>query len=130
MISNRLPTLDFALGDTADMLRDSVMRFSDDEIAPRAADIDRQNEFPNDLWRKMGDLGILGITVERPVETETTALGAAYLAGLQVGLFESTDAIAQNWQSDSEYEANMEDHERNRLLADWHEAVIKVKTGL
>jgi isovaleryl-CoA dehydrogenase len=64
MISNRLPTLDFALGDTADMLRDSVTRFSDDEIAPRAADIDRQNEFPNDLWRKMGDLGILGITVE------------------------------------------------------------------
>ncbi|NIM29402.1 MAG: isovaleryl-CoA dehydrogenase [Gammaproteobacteria bacterium] len=46
------------------MLRDSVMRFADDEIAPRAADIDRQNEFPHDLWRKMGDLGILGITVE------------------------------------------------------------------
>ncbi len=64
MIANRLPELDFALGDTADMLRDSVMRFADDEIAPRAADIDRQNEFPHDLWRKMGDLGILGITVE------------------------------------------------------------------
>jgi len=64
MIANRLPSLDFALGDTADMLRDSVMRFADDEIAPRAADIDRRNDFPQDLWRKMGDLGILGITVE------------------------------------------------------------------
>ena len=64
MIANSLPSLDFALGDTADMLRDSVMRFADDEIAPRAADIDRQNDFPHDLWRKMGDLGILGITVE------------------------------------------------------------------
>jgi isovaleryl-CoA dehydrogenase len=64
MISNQLPSLDFALGESADMLRDSVMRFADDEIAPRAADIDRQNDFPDDLWRKMGDLGILGVTVE------------------------------------------------------------------
>jgi len=64
MISNQLPSLDFALGESADMLRDSVARFADDEIAPRAADIDRQNDFPNDLWRKMGDLGILGVTVE------------------------------------------------------------------
>ncbi len=64
MISNQLPSLDFALGDNADMLRDSVMRFADDEIAPRAAEIDRSNDFPDDLWRKMGDLGILGVTVE------------------------------------------------------------------
>ncbi len=64
MISNQLPSLDFALGDNADMLRDSVMRFADDEIAPRAADIDKSNDFPDDLWRKMGDLGILGVTVE------------------------------------------------------------------
>ncbi|MDX1433192.1 MAG: isovaleryl-CoA dehydrogenase [Gammaproteobacteria bacterium] len=64
MIANQLPGLDFHLGDTADMLRDSVMRFAADEIAPRAAAIDRDNEFPDDLWRKMGDLGILGITVE------------------------------------------------------------------
>ncbi len=64
MISNQLASLDFALGDSADMLRDSVMRFADDEIAPRAADIDKRNEFPDDLWRKMGDLGILGVTVE------------------------------------------------------------------
>ncbi len=64
MISNQLPGLDFALGESADMLRDSVTRFADDEIAPRAADIDSNNAFPDDLWRKMGDLGILGVTVE------------------------------------------------------------------
>jgi isovaleryl-CoA dehydrogenase len=64
MIANQLPSLDFALGDDADMLRDSVMRFAGDEIAPRAADIDKRNAFPDDLWRKMGNLGILGVTVE------------------------------------------------------------------
>ena len=58
------PGLNFDLGDSADMIRDSVRRFSEAEIAPRAAEIDRSNEFPNDLWRKFGDLGLLGITVE------------------------------------------------------------------
>jgi isovaleryl-CoA dehydrogenase len=58
------PTLDFRLGDTIDMLRATVQQFTADEIAPRAAEIDRSNQFPADLWRKMGDLGLLGITVE------------------------------------------------------------------
>ena len=61
---NRLPGLNFDLGETADMLRGSVETFAADEIAPRAAEIDRSNDFPADLWRKMGDLGVLGITVE------------------------------------------------------------------
>ena len=63
MTANGLPTLDFDLGETVDMLRDSVRSFAADEIAPRAADIDRQNEFPMDLWGKLGALGALGITV-------------------------------------------------------------------
>ena len=63
MIPNDLPSLNFDLGETADMLRDSVRSFASEEIAPRAADIDRENTFPHDLWRKMGDLGVLGITV-------------------------------------------------------------------
>ncbi|MBI2993043.1 MAG: isovaleryl-CoA dehydrogenase [Gammaproteobacteria bacterium] len=58
------PALDFDLGDTAAMLRQSVRDFADREIAPLAADIDRSNEFPSPLWRKLGDLGVLGITVE------------------------------------------------------------------
>jgi isovaleryl-CoA dehydrogenase len=64
MPANQLPAFDFGLGEQAEMLRDSVRSFADDEIAPRAADIDRSNDFPMDLWRKMGSLGILGITVE------------------------------------------------------------------
>ena len=58
------PTLDFALDDTLVMLRDSVRGFAQREIAPRAADIDHDNAFPNELWPQLGDLGLLGITVE------------------------------------------------------------------
>ena len=64
MIANDYPALNFNLGETADMLRDAVRSFSADEIAPRADQIDRTDEFPMDLWRKMGDLGVLGVTVE------------------------------------------------------------------
>src|SRR5438045_3703499 len=58
------PALDFHLGETIGMLRRSVQDFAAAEIAPRAAEIDRSNQFPMDLWRKMGDLGLLGMTVE------------------------------------------------------------------
>ncbi|MEO8558193.1 MAG: isovaleryl-CoA dehydrogenase [Rhodospirillales bacterium] len=64
MIPNRLPDFDFDLGETAGMIRDQVASFTADEVAPRAADIEKANDFPADLWTKMGDLGILGITVE------------------------------------------------------------------
>ena len=57
------PTLNFQLGDTVDLLRETVRAFAGDEIAPLASEIDQKNEFPMDLWRKMGDLGLLGITV-------------------------------------------------------------------
>jgi len=63
-MSAAFPTLNFDLGETAEMLRHSVHEFSQAEVAPRAAEIDRVNDFPADLWRKMGSLGVLGITVE------------------------------------------------------------------
>src|SRR5579862_6653951 len=64
MLSNSYPTLDFGLGDTADLLRDSVRSFSDDKIAPIAEEIDRTNKFPRHLWPQLGELGLLGITVD------------------------------------------------------------------
>ena len=60
---NNLPGLDFQLGEDVDALRDAVREFAQDQIAPRAAEIDRSDQFPMDLWRKMGALGVLGITV-------------------------------------------------------------------
>ncbi|MCD5362892.1 MULTISPECIES: isovaleryl-CoA dehydrogenase [Chromobacterium] len=57
-------SLRFAFGDTYDMLRETARDFAQSEIAPRAADIDRDNLFPADLWRKFGDLGLLGMTVD------------------------------------------------------------------
>ena len=64
MRSNDYPTLNFDLGEQADMLRDTVRSFTDDEITPIGADIDRTNEFPRQLWPKLGALGLHGITVE------------------------------------------------------------------
>ena len=69
-------SLNFELGETVDILRETVATFAGREIAPRAAEIDRANDFPRDLWPKLGRLGVLGITVEE--EYGGTALG--YLA--------------------------------------------------
>lgn len=69
-------SLNFNLGETIDLLRDAVYQFAQAEIAPIAAEIDRSNEFPNQLWRKLGDMGLLGITVP---ETYGGA-GMGYLA--------------------------------------------------
>ncbi|MCP4284878.1 MAG: isovaleryl-CoA dehydrogenase [Gammaproteobacteria bacterium] len=71
-----LPSLNFGLGDTIDMLRDSVQDFAAAEIAPQAAEIDEINNFPAPLWEKMGEMGLLGITVSE----EYGGSGMGYLA--------------------------------------------------
>src|SRR6201998_4981179 len=64
MIPNAYRMFNFDLGETADAIRETVFDFASNEIAPRAADIDKSNEFPRDLWPKIGALGLPGITVE------------------------------------------------------------------
>jgi isovaleryl-CoA dehydrogenase len=76
MPTNRYPSLDFDLGAEIDQLRDTVRAFADDEIAPLAAEIDRTDKFPRQLWPKMGALGLHGITVEE----EYGGTGMGYLA--------------------------------------------------
>ncbi|MGH8352129.1 MAG: isovaleryl-CoA dehydrogenase [Pseudomonas sp.] len=70
------PSLNFALGETIDMLREQVQHFVAAELAPRAAQIDRDNLFPADMWKKFGDMGLLGITVEE----QYGGSGLGYLA--------------------------------------------------
>ncbi|MAF28790.1 MAG: acyl-CoA dehydrogenase [Croceicoccus sp.] len=72
------PDFDFALGETADMIRDTVSRFADEQIQPRAAQIDREDAFPRDLWQPMGELGLHGITVGE----QWGGLGLGYLEHL------------------------------------------------
>ncbi|WP_263140057.1 isovaleryl-CoA dehydrogenase [Pseudomonas sp. RIT-PI-AD] len=70
------PSLNFALGETIDMLREQVQAFVASELAPRAAEIDRDNQFPMDMWKKFGEMGLLGITVDE----EYGGAGLGYLA--------------------------------------------------
>ena len=75
MIPNDFPTLNFDLGETAEQLRHSVRGFTSDKIAPMAAELDKSNTFPRELWPKLGELGVLGITVEE----EFGGAGLGYL---------------------------------------------------
>ncbi|MBL8771965.1 MAG: isovaleryl-CoA dehydrogenase [Phenylobacterium sp.] len=75
MIPNHGPALEFGLGESADMIRETTARFAADRIAPLAAEIDATNAFPRELWPQMGELGLHGVTVEE----EYGGLGLGYL---------------------------------------------------
>src|SRR3982074_2293452 len=77
MIPNAHRMFNFDLGETADAIRETVQAFSSNEIAPRAADIDKSNQFPRDLWPKIGALGLHGITAEEEYG-RSGAVGLSY----------------------------------------------------
>ncbi len=79
------------------------------------------------LLQRMAD--ILGIRVDRPRVTETTALGATYLAGLQSGVFDSLEAIAGRWQCDASFEPSWGDERRSRLYQGWSDAVARIRSS-
>ena len=76
LMNTPYPTLQYGHSEEMGLLRDSVHQFASEEIAPRAAEIDRENDFPSDLWRKMGELGLLGITISE----QYGGSGMGYLA--------------------------------------------------
>jgi glycerol kinase len=72
---------------------------------------------------------ILDVPVERPAAVETTALGAAYLAGLEVGLYPSLEALAGTWRCERRFEPGMSAAERQRLYAGWQDAVRRTRSA-
>ncbi len=96
-----------------------------DGAAPSALRIDGEMVANDWLAKCLAD--ILDIPVDRPAVMETTALGAAYLAGLQAGLFTSLDDIANRWHRERRFEPNMDAEYRTNLLASWRIAVAKTK---
>ena len=97
-----------------------------DGIRPKHLRVDGGMVKNNWLCKFLAD--ILGITVERPVVTETTALGAAILAGLQIGVFDSTEDVEKQWQCDQTFDVSMDNDMREKLLLAWKRAVDKVKS--
>ena len=79
-------------------------------------------------WMVQHLANVLDIPVDRPKVLETTALGAAYLAGLKAGLYKSLDEVQDNWQIDRAFTPAMETDKRDKLLIGWNAAVEKVLT--
>ena len=97
-----------------------------DGIAPQALRVDGGMSRNNWFCQFLAD--VLAMPVEKPTQTETTALGVAYLAGLQTGLFESLDQIGAGWHREREFTPTMNAEARDRLLGDWAKAIDKVRT--
>lgn len=103
----------------------AVAMRDDGAQAPRALRVDGGMAANDWMLQFLAD--ILSVTVERPRIIETTALGAAYLAGLKAGLFHSFEDIKQRWQCDQRFTPRLEDPQREQLLAGWQQAISRVR---
>ena len=106
--------------------RDLVMAMAEDGIEPSVIRVDG-GMVAND-WFLNFLAGLLGLTVERPQNVESTVLGAAALAGLQAGVYASLDDIAGLWRSDRIFEPSMSGEQRHSLYAGWQAAVNRVRS--
>jgi glycerol kinase len=105
--------------------KDLINAMSDDGMDPSVIRVDG-GMVAND-WFLQFLADMVNVTVERPVNVESTVLGAAFLAGLQSGVFASTDAIAELWASDRVFEPQMPDDQRDALYRGWQDAVARVR---
>ncbi len=106
--------------------RDLMQAMAEDGgVEPTALRVDGGMVANDWLMQFLAD--ILDLPVERPTVTETTALGAAALAGLTIGLFSSTEDIARRWQRDRRFEPRMSQGQRSGLYAGWQDAVARVR---
>jgi glycerol kinase len=105
--------------------RDLMAAMAEDAVAPAAIRVDGGMVVNDWVMQFLADQ--LGTPVERPTVTETTALGAAYLAGLTIGTFKSTEDIARRWQRERRFEPSMPEEQRARLYAGWKDAVGRVR---
>jgi glycerol kinase len=104
--------------------RDLLQAMAQDGVRPSSLRVDGGMVVNDWLVQFLADT--LGIEIERPQVTETTALGVAYLAGIQAGAFESLEQVANLWHNEAKFEPKMEEEARERLYAGWLEAVSKV----
>jgi glycerol kinase len=106
---------------------DLIDAMTDDGFAPAVIRVDGGMVQNNWFLQFLAD--ILDLPVERPVNVESTALGAAYLAGLCAGVYGSTEAIASRWQSERVFTPAMGNDQRGQLLDAWRTAVRRVKSS-
>ncbi|MCW8945013.1 MAG: glycerol kinase GlpK [Sedimenticola sp.] len=116
-------TLESVCYQTHDLFR----AISDDGMRPTHVRVDGGMVRNNWLCQFLAD--ILQLTVQRPMQIETTALGAAYLAGLQCGIYNSLDDLEANWEQDAAYSPDLDDTIRNALLEGWEDAIRRVRTN-
>lgn len=105
---------------------DLFKAMSDDGVTPTSLRVDGGMVYNS--WMVQHLSNVLNIPVDRPKVLETTALGAAYLAGLQAGLYGSLEEVQANWQREKHFESSMDDETRERLLSGWNKAVARVLT--